>query len=84
MAWVKMPCVNIGTLSDGWHVESQTPIMLGSWANVECISSVWRPAGADSRVVVDEAFSTKWCNQSFVEFIRDMDLLVGTFAWVMG
>ncbi len=60
MAWVKAPCVRNATLSGGWHVELQTPIVLGGGANVECISSVRRPAGVDSRVIVDEAFCTNW------------------------
>ncbi len=82
MAWVKTPCVCYATSLSGWHVESQTPIVLGGRANIECISFVQRPAGADGEVVVEEAFSTNWCDWCFVEVIRAVDLLVGRFAKV--
>jgi hypothetical protein len=78
MAWVKMPYVHNTTLLGGWHLELQTPIVLGGGANIECISSVWRPAGSDSVVVVDEAFCTDWCDWSFVEVIRAVELSVGS------
>jgi hypothetical protein len=64
MAWVKLPCVCNKTLSGGWHVELQILIVLGGGVNVECISSVWRPAGVDSGVVVNEAFCIDWRNWS--------------------
>ncbi len=80
MTRVKMPCVCNATSLGGWHVELQTPIVLGGRAKVECISSMRRPAGADSRVVVDEAFSTGQHNGCFVEVIRAVDLFVGRFA----
>jgi hypothetical protein len=82
MAWVKTPCICNATLSGGWHVELQTLIVLGGGANVECISSVWCPACADSGVVVDEAFSTDWRDWSFVEVIRAVDLLVGRISGI--
>ncbi len=82
MAWVKTPCVRDATLSGGWHVELQTLIVLGGRANIECISSVRHPAGADGGVIVDETFSTDWHDWCFVEVIRAMDLLVGRFAEV--
>ncbi len=77
-----MPRVRNATLLGGWHVELQTPIVLGGEANVECISSVWRPAGADSRVVIHQSFCTDWHNWTFVEVIRAMDLLVGRCAGI--
>ncbi len=80
MDCVKTPCVYNATLLGGWHVELQTPIVLGGRANVECISSMQRSAGADSGVVVDKTFSTDWRGWSFVEVIRAVDLLVGRFA----
>jgi hypothetical protein len=64
----------------GWHVQTQTPIVLGGWANIKCISSVWCPAGMDSRVIVDKAFSSDWHNWFFVEVIKIVDLLVGRFV----
>jgi hypothetical protein len=82
MAWVKTPCVCNATSLGGWHVELQTTIVLGGRANVECISSVRRPAGADDRVILDKAFSTDWHSCCFVEVIRAMDLLVGRFSGV--
>jgi hypothetical protein len=82
MGWVKKPCVHDVTLLSGWHVELQTSVVLGGRANVECISSVRRPAGADGGVIVDKAFSTKWHNWCFIEVIRAVDLLVGRFAGV--
>jgi hypothetical protein len=66
----------------GWHVELQTPIVLGGRANVECISFVWRPAGVDSMVAVDRAFCTDWRNRSFVEIIWAVDLFFGRFAGI--
>ncbi len=60
MAWVKLPCVCNKTLSGGWHVELQILIVLGGGVNVECISSVRRPAGVDSGVVINEAFRIDW------------------------
>ncbi len=80
MAWVKMPCVCNATLLGGWHVELQTPIVLGGRANLECISYVRRPAGTDSGVVLEKAFCTNWYDWSFVKVMRAMDLLVGRFA----
>jgi hypothetical protein len=50
----------------GWHVKTQTPIMLGGRAEVKCISPMWRPAGADGGVVLDETFSSDWRNRGFV------------------
>jgi hypothetical protein len=67
----------------GWHVELQIPIVLGSRANVKCISSVWHPAGTDGGVVIDEAFSSDWRNWCFVEVTRIVDLLVGRFPRIM-
>jgi hypothetical protein len=75
-----MPCVRNATSSGGWHVESQTPIVLGGGANVECISSVWRPAGVDTGVVVDKSFCINWHDLSFVEVIQAGDLLIGSFS----
>jgi hypothetical protein len=83
MAWVRMPCVRNATLAGGWHVELQTPLVLGGGANVKCISSVRRPAGADSGVVVYKAFCNNWHNWSFVEVIRAVDIFVGRFAGIM-
>ena len=80
MAWVKTPCVRDAISLGGWHVELQTWIVLEGRANVECISSVRCPAGADGGVVVDKAFSTDRHNWCFVEFILTLDLLVGRFA----
>ncbi len=71
-----MPCVCNATLLGGWHVELQTLLVLGGRASVECISSVRCPAGADSRVVVDNSFCTNWHNWNFVEVIRAMDFLI--------
>ncbi len=82
MAWVKLPCVRNATSLGGWHVELQTPIVLGGRAEVECISSMRRPAGTDGRVIVNEAFSTNQCGWCFVEVIRTVDLLVCRFAGV--
>jgi hypothetical protein len=82
MAWVRTPCVHIVTLLGGWHVELQTPIVLGGRANVECTSSVGYPTGADGGVVVGEAFSTDRLDWYFVEVIKAVDLLVGRFAGV--
>ncbi len=79
-----MPCVHNTTSLGGWHVELQTLIVLGGRANVECISSVRHPAGADGREVVDEAFISNWCGWCFVEVIRTIDLLVGRFIGIMG
>ncbi len=67
MAWVKLPCIHDATSSGGWHVELQTLIVLGGRANVECISSVRRPAGVDGGVAVDKAFSSDRCDWCFVE-----------------
>ncbi len=82
MAWVKTPCVRNATLLGGWHVELQTLIVLGGGANVECISSMRRPAGADSGVIVDEAFSTNRQDWSFVKVIRAVDNLIDRFAGI--
>jgi hypothetical protein len=70
----------------GWlacRIALQTPLLLGGGANVKCISSVWRPAGPDSGVVVYKAFYTNWHDWSFVEVIRAVDLFVGRFAGIM-
>ncbi len=80
MAWVKTPCVPNATSLGGWHVQLQTPIVLGGRADVECISSVQHPAGIDNGVVVDKTFSTDQHNWCFVEVIRTVDLLIGRFA----
>jgi hypothetical protein len=82
MAWVKLPCVHNVTLSGGWHVELQTPIVLGDRFDVKCISSVWRPAGADCGVVIDEAFSYDRHNWSFVDVISTVELLICRFSGI--
>jgi hypothetical protein len=82
MAWVKTSCVCNATLLGGWHVELQTPIVFGGGANVECIRTVWRPAGSGSGVIVDEAFCTNWGDRSFFEVTRAMNLFVGRFSGI--
>jgi hypothetical protein len=77
-----MPCVCNVTLLGGRHVELQIPIVLGGGANVECIGSMPRPAGAESGVVVDQSFCTNWRNWSFAEVIQAMYLLVGRFSGI--
>jgi hypothetical protein len=83
MAWVKLPRVRYTTATGGWHVETQTVIVPGSRADVKCISSVQRPAGADGGVVVDKAFSSNWRDWCFVEVIKTVALLVGRFSGIM-
>ncbi len=77
-----MPCVYNATSLGGWHVESQTLIVFGGRANVECIGPMRRPAGADCRVVVDQSFHTDWHDQSFVKVMRAVYLFVGRFAGI--
>jgi hypothetical protein len=77
-----MPCVCSATSLGGWHVESQTLIVLGGGANVECIGSVQRPAGTDCGVVVDQSFCTDWRDRSFGKVIWAVDLVVGGFAGI--
>jgi hypothetical protein len=40
----------------GRHVKTQMPIVLGGRADVKCISSMWRPAGVGSGVVIDNSW----------------------------
>jgi hypothetical protein len=80
MVWVKLPCVHDATLLGCWHLELQTPIVLGGRANVECISSVQHPAGVDGGVIVDKTFSSDQRDWCFGEVIRTVDLLVGRFV----
>jgi hypothetical protein len=56
--------------------------MLGGRANVKCISSMWRPAGADNGVVVDKAFTSNRRNWCLVEVKKSFYLLVGRFAGI--
>ncbi len=56
--------------------------MLGGRDNVECISLVQHPAGADSGVITDEALSTNQHDWCFAEVIWTVDLLVGRFSGV--
>jgi hypothetical protein len=59
--------------------------MLGSRANVKCISPLQRPVGVDDGVVVDEAFSSEWQNDGgFIQVKKSVYLLVGRFARIMG
>ncbi len=55
---MKSPCVRNATLLGGWHVELQTPIVLGGRIDVECISLMRCPAGVVGGVIVGKAFST--------------------------
>ncbi len=77
-----MPCVYNATSPGSWHLESQTLTILGGRANIECISSMQRPAGADRGVIVDEAFSTDWHDWSYVYVIRAVHLLAGRFSGI--
>ncbi len=66
----------------GWHVKTQTSIILGGRDNIKCISPVRRPAGMDGGVVIDKAFSSDRHNGDFVEVNNSVDLLVGRFAGI--